>query len=174
MNTGTARICMRCSTACLPRSPAIRGCKRHFSAKRNCAWKCGVEKAAGLWLSAWCNSALRFPVLRDAGMSYDVIDWLANNYWQANMVTMHNPKSLFNVDLCGGLPAVVIKMLVDSHPGNLELLPALPRQWPNEAGHTLRFKADFKEVDVASRIEAQCFTNLGMAAAWVGSVAERP
>ena len=46
------------------------------------------------------------------------------------MVTTHNPKSLFNVDLCGGLPAVIIKMLVDSRPGNLELLPVLPRQWP--------------------------------------------
>ena len=42
------------------------------------------------------------------------------------MVTTHNPKSLFNVDLCGGLPAVIIKMLVDSRPGNLELLPRCP------------------------------------------------
>jgi hypothetical protein len=68
--------------------------------------------------------------LRDAPMSYEVVDWLANNYWYPNLVTTHNPKSLFNTDLCGGLPAIVIKMLVDSQPGWIELLPALPTQWP--------------------------------------------
>ncbi|MEI7900374.1 MAG: glycoside hydrolase family 95-like protein, partial [bacterium] len=68
--------------------------------------------------------------LREAPMSYEVVDWLANNYWYPNLVTTHNPKSLFNVDLCGGLPAIIIKMLVDSQPGWIELLPALPQQWP--------------------------------------------
>jgi hypothetical protein len=69
--------------------------------------------------------------LRDASMSYEVVDWLANNYWNPNLVTTHNPKSLFNTDLCGGLPAILIKMLVDSQPGWIELLPALPQQWPS-------------------------------------------
>lgn len=46
------------------------------------------------------------------------------------MVTTHNPKSLFNTDLCGGLPAIIIKMLVDSQPGWIELFPALPKEWP--------------------------------------------
>lgn len=69
--------------------------------------------------------------LRDAPMSYEVVDWLANNYWAPNLVSTHNPKSLFNVDLCGGLPAVVLQMLVDSRPGWIELLPALPAQWPS-------------------------------------------
>ena len=68
--------------------------------------------------------------LRDAPMSYEVVDWLANRYWNPNLVTTHNPKSLFNVDLCGGLPALVLQMLVDSQPGWIDLLPALPAQWP--------------------------------------------
>ena len=72
----------------------------------------------------------RWKKMRDAQMSCDVVDWLADNYWSPNMVTTHNPKSLFNTDLCGGLPAIIIKMLVDSQPGWIELLPALPKEWP--------------------------------------------
>ena len=85
----------------------------------------GGEMAFGLVQLGQCASSLR-----DAQMSYDVVDWLANNYWGPNMVTTHNPKSLFNTDLCGGLPAILIKMLVDSQPGWIELLPALPKEWP--------------------------------------------
>lgn len=74
--------------------------------------------------------------LRQAPLAYEALDWLANNFWAANMVTTHNPGAIFNVDLCGGLPALVIRMLVDSRaePGRsaeLTLLPALPAQWPS-------------------------------------------
>lgn len=69
--------------------------------------------------------------LRDADMSYEIVDWLANNYWYpSSLNTSHNPASIFNVDLCGGLPAVIIKMLIASQPGTIELLSALPEQWP--------------------------------------------
>ena len=88
----------------------------------------GGEMAFGL-----VQLGLSASSLRDAQMSYDVVDWLANNYWNPNLVTTHNPKSLFNTDLCGGLPAIIIKMLVDSQPGWIELLPALPKQWPKGA-----------------------------------------
>jgi hypothetical protein len=43
---------------------------------------------------------------------------------------MHNHRSLFNMDISGGMPAVIIKMLVASDPGKLKLLPALPAAWP--------------------------------------------
>ena len=70
--------------------------------------------------------------LRDAGMSYEVVDWLANRFWYpSSLTTTHDPRSLFNVDICGGLPAVIIRMLVSSQPGKIELLPALPEQWPS-------------------------------------------
>ena len=85
----------------------------------------GGEMAFGLVQLGQAASSLR-----DAAMSYEVVDWLANNYWYPNLVTTHDPKSLFNTDLCGGLPAIIIKMLVDSQPGWIELLPALPKQWP--------------------------------------------
>jgi hypothetical protein len=56
---------------------------------------------------------------------------LANVYWWPNMVSTHNPNSIFNVDICGGMPAVIIKMLVYSEPGKIVLLPALPKEWPS-------------------------------------------
>ena len=44
--------------------------------------------------------------------------------------SMHNHRSLFNMDISGGMPAVIIKMLVASEPGKIKLLPALPQAWP--------------------------------------------
>jgi hypothetical protein len=68
--------------------------------------------------------------LGEADLAYEVVDMLANVYWWPNMVSTHNPDSIFNVDICGGMPSVIIKMLVSSKPGEVELLPALPKQWP--------------------------------------------
>ena len=85
----------------------------------------GGIMAFGLVQLGQCVSSLRDP-----GMSYEVVDWLANKFWYPNMVTTHNPKELFNTDLCGGLPAIIIKMLADSQPGSVELFPALPKEWP--------------------------------------------
>jgi hypothetical protein len=69
--------------------------------------------------------------LGEADLAYEVVDMLANVYWRSNMVSTHNPDSIFNVDICGGMPAVIIKMLVASEPGAIKLLPALPKQWPS-------------------------------------------
>ena len=67
--------------------------------------------------------------LGEADLAYEVLDMLANVYWRPNMVSTHNPGSIFNVDICGGMPAVIIKMLVASRPGKIDLLPALPDVW---------------------------------------------
>jgi hypothetical protein len=69
--------------------------------------------------------------LGEADLAYEVVDMLANIYWWPNLVSTHNPDSIFNVDICGGMPAVIIKMLVAAEPGKLDLLPALPKQWPS-------------------------------------------
>ena len=68
--------------------------------------------------------------LGEAETCREVVDWLANLYWTPSLTSTHNSHSLFNTDICGGLPAVIIKMLVASEVGSLELLPALPSQWP--------------------------------------------
>jgi hypothetical protein len=54
---------------------------------------------------------------------------LVNGFWLNNLASMHNRRSLFNMDISGGQPAVIIKALADSFPGKVRLLPALPSAW---------------------------------------------
>jgi len=72
---------------------------------------------------------LAYATLCDGEAAGEVVDWLANNFWRPSMVSTHDPQSIFNLDLSGGLPAIVIKMLVDSKPGAVHLLPAVPKAW---------------------------------------------
>jgi hypothetical protein len=54
-----------------------------------------------------------------------------NRFWLNNLASMHNHRSLFNMDISGGMPAVIIKMLAASEVGKIQLLPALPTAWPS-------------------------------------------
>ena len=54
---------------------------------------------------------------------------LVNGFWLNNLASMHNRRSLFNMDISGGQPSVIIKALADSAPGKVRLLPALPTAW---------------------------------------------
>ena len=53
---------------------------------------------------------------------------LVNGFWLNNLASMHNRRSLFNMDISGGQPSVIIKALADSVPGKIRLLPALPKR----------------------------------------------
>jgi hypothetical protein len=68
--------------------------------------------------------------LGEGELAYRCLTQLANRYWLGNLASMHNHRSLFNMDISGGMPAVILKMLVASEPGKLRLLPALPKAWP--------------------------------------------
>lgn len=69
--------------------------------------------------------------LKDCDLSYEAVDMIANRFWRAtNMTPTHDPGGVFNMDAAGGLPAVIIKMLVMSEVGGIDLLPALPKEWP--------------------------------------------
>lgn len=68
--------------------------------------------------------------LGDSELAYRCLTQLVNRYWLNNLASMHNHRSLFNMDISGGMPAVIIKMLVASDPGRIQLLPALPEAWP--------------------------------------------
>ena len=87
------------------------------------------REGGGIMAFGLVQLGLAMSSLRDAEASYEVVDWLSNRFWQRNMVTTHDPKNIFNVDLCGGYPAILIKMLMSSRPGTIELLPALPKEW---------------------------------------------
>jgi len=69
--------------------------------------------------------------LGDEDLAWRSLVPLINRYWFHNLASTHNYRSLFNMDISGGMPAVLIKMLVASEPGEIELLPALPDAWPS-------------------------------------------
>ena len=68
--------------------------------------------------------------LGEGELAYHCLKHLVNRFWLNNLASMHNHRSLFNMDISGGMPAVIIKMLVASEPGRIWLLPALPAAWP--------------------------------------------
>jgi hypothetical protein len=67
--------------------------------------------------------------LGDGELAYECLQYLVNRFWLNNLASMHNHKSLFNMDISGGMPAVIIKMMVASEPGKISLLPALPAKF---------------------------------------------
>jgi alpha-L-fucosidase 2 len=68
--------------------------------------------------------------LGEGELAYAALVRLANSYWLGNLASMHNHRSLFNMDISGGMPAVILKMLVASDLGRVKLLPALPEAIP--------------------------------------------
>lgn len=73
--------------------------------------------------------AFAASALGETETAYDMLKWLGNSYWNNNMVSTHDPKKTFNVDICGGYPSLVMKMLVYSEPGVISLLPCKPQDW---------------------------------------------
>lgn len=68
--------------------------------------------------------------LGDGELAYLCLRHLVNRFWLNNLASMHNHRHLFNMDISGGQPAMIIQMLVASKPGRIKLLPALPAEWP--------------------------------------------
>ncbi|MEU7908792.1 glycosyl hydrolase family 95 catalytic domain-containing protein [Actinoplanes sp. NPDC049118] len=93
------------------------------------AWWLGAEAdemAYGL-----AQLGLAAAALGMAEEAYATVERMAGRYWRASLVPTHNRDAIFNVDIAGGLPAVVAAMLLRSAHGRLDLLPALPARWPN-------------------------------------------
>jgi alpha-L-fucosidase 2 len=67
--------------------------------------------------------------LEDAETSLRCVEWLVRDHWKPNMVSTHDEGAIFNVDACGGVPALIAEMLLQSTVGELRLLPALPAAW---------------------------------------------
>lgn len=50
-------------------------------------------------------------------------------YWRPSLVPTHNVGAIFNTDIAGGLPALVVAMLVAGGDDTVHVLPACPPQW---------------------------------------------
>ena len=67
--------------------------------------------------------------LGDGELAHLCLRHLVNRFWLNNLASMHNHRHLFNMDISGGQPALIIQMLVGSDLGKVRLLPALPKEW---------------------------------------------
>jgi len=71
-------------------------------------------------------------------------DVLATRYWRPSLVSTHDSlvcasgkEALFNVDICGGLPALIVEMLVAILDRQDSVLPARPVEWKSGASRVL-------------------------------------
>jgi hypothetical protein len=78
------------------------------------------------------QSALAAAYLRMGEGAYGQIrKMVLEGKWYTSLMSSHDPNhSFFCSDANGGTPEIVNNMLVFSLPGQLDLLPALPKAWP--------------------------------------------
>ena len=86
----------------------------------------GGEMAFGL-----VQKGLAAAHIDDLDHAYECVDFLCHSYWSEAFTSYHDPGEIFNVDISGGLPALVSEMLVQSSQKEIKILPVLPKQWPS-------------------------------------------
>jgi alpha-L-fucosidase 2 len=77
------------------------------------------------------HRALCAARLKDAGLvEANLGKIVGNDMVFRSLMTSHNPGlDIYNADAAHAIPAVILEALVDSRPGVIELLPALPGRW---------------------------------------------
>jgi len=111
-------------------SPALReGFRRVIELKLDRHWT-NWEQQGGYMSFGLVQTGQAAASLGDRDLAWRSFVPLVNRYWLHNLASTHNYRQLFNMDISGGMPAVLIMMLVASDPGEIRLLPAVPEAWP--------------------------------------------
>jgi alpha-L-fucosidase 2 len=89
----------------------------------------------------WPNRSALWARLWNADKAYDMLLGLSYFNRHPNLFTF--AMGTFQVDGIFGYPAAVCEMLVQSHLGEIHLLPALPKAWPTGSVKGLKARGNF-------------------------------
>lgn len=96
----------------------------------------------------WVQLGMAAAHLGEKDLAYEALEYLVNQYWSSALVSLHNVGDVFNLDISGGLPALIITMLVQSdrtkEPWRITLLPCLPKEWRDGRLKGVRCRGGFE------------------------------
>ncbi len=102
------------------------------------------EQQGGEMAFGMCHLGFASVNLGERETATEIVEYLSRFYWTNGMATTHNPGNLLNMDISGGFPSLITRMLVNSRPGQIDILPALPEKWEKGEAKGIRCRGNIE------------------------------